>query len=312
MSELILHHYPESLYSEKVRLILGMKNLSWKSVLIPMVMPKPDLMPLTGGYRRTPILQIGNDVYCDTALIAETLERLAPQPSLYPQGLKGVAESLAQWGDNYLFWAAMGYFYQSEGISQALSALSPEMAQNYVNDRAALLASRPQISLAENHAALLVYLQRLQQMLEGGQPFLLGASASLADVCCYHPLWILQMVPATACLLQGYPLVLAWLERVKAIGHGQRSELSALEALAIAKQHPASSIHSQASDIPGIALGDQVQIMPSDYGLDPVQGELVLVESNHMAVRRHDERAGTVVVHFPRIGYHIKHVEQAS
>lgn len=312
MPEIILHHYPESLYSEKVRLILGLKNLSWKSVIIPMVMPKPDLMPLTGGYRRTPILQIGNHVYCDTALIAATLERIAPQPSLYPQGLQGVAETVAQWGDNYLFWAAMGYFYQSEGIGQALATLPEALAKSYVSDRAALLASRPQISLAENHAALMTYLQRLQQMLEGGQPFLLGASASLADVCCYHPLWILQMVPATAALLQGYPLLLAWLERVKALGHGSPSELSALEALAIAKDQPATAIHGAASDIPGISLGEQVQIMPSDYGLDPVQGELVLVEGNHMAVRRHDERAGTVVVHFPRIGYQIQRVEPAA
>lgn len=312
MSEIILHHYPESLYSEKVRLILGLKNLSWKSVLIPMVMPKPDLLPLTGGYRRTPVLQIGNDVYCDTALIAETLEQLVPQPSLYPQGLKGIAETVAQWGDNYLFWAAMGYFYQSEGIIQALATLPPELAKSYVSDRAALLASRPQISLAENQAALLLYLQRLQHMLEGGQPFLLGETASLADVCCYHPLWILRMVPATASILEHCPLVLGWMDRIKAIGHGQPSELPALEALAISKDQPATTIRSMASDIPGITLGELVQIMPSDYGLDPVQGELVLVESNHMAVRRHDERAGTVVVHFPRIGYQVKSVEQPS
>jgi glutathione S-transferase len=63
MSGLILHHYPTSPFAEKVRLIMGYKKLSWQGVTIPMVMPKPDLMPLTGGYRRTPVLQIGADIY---------------------------------------------------------------------------------------------------------------------------------------------------------------------------------------------------------------------------------------------------------
>ena len=71
--DLVLHHYPESPYAEKVRRILGFKGLAWKSVTIPMMMPKPDLLALTGGYRKTPVLQIGADVYCDTDLIARVL-----------------------------------------------------------------------------------------------------------------------------------------------------------------------------------------------------------------------------------------------
>ena len=34
-SELILHHYPQSPFSEKTRLILGHKRLEWRSVIIP-------------------------------------------------------------------------------------------------------------------------------------------------------------------------------------------------------------------------------------------------------------------------------------
>ena len=108
MSDLILHHYPTSPFSEKVRLILGYKQLSWQSVIIPRIMPKPDVLALTGGYRRTPFLQIGADIYCDTALICEVLEQRAPTPSLFPDGVKGVARVLAQWADGTLFWAAMG------------------------------------------------------------------------------------------------------------------------------------------------------------------------------------------------------------
>ena len=75
MSELILHHYPQSPFAEKARLMLGFKGLSWRSVHIPPMSPKPDLTALTGGYRKTPVLQVGADIYCDTALIARRLEQ---------------------------------------------------------------------------------------------------------------------------------------------------------------------------------------------------------------------------------------------
>ena len=60
---LILHHYDTSPFSEKIRLALRLKNLAWTSVTIPNIMPKPDLLALTGGYRRTPVLQIGADIF---------------------------------------------------------------------------------------------------------------------------------------------------------------------------------------------------------------------------------------------------------
>ena len=72
--DIILHHYDTSPFSEKVRLLLGLRGLSWGSVIQPVIMPKPDLTPLTGGYRRIPVLQIGADVYCDTQVILAELE----------------------------------------------------------------------------------------------------------------------------------------------------------------------------------------------------------------------------------------------
>jgi len=59
MSDLILHHYPTSPFAEKIRMVLGYKQLSWQSVIIPMMMPKPDVVSLTGGYRRTPFCKLG-------------------------------------------------------------------------------------------------------------------------------------------------------------------------------------------------------------------------------------------------------------
>ena len=75
MTDIILHHYAISVFSERVRLAFGLKGVTWRSVSIPPMLPKPDLLPLTAGYRRTPVMQIGADIYCDTALITREIGR---------------------------------------------------------------------------------------------------------------------------------------------------------------------------------------------------------------------------------------------
>ena len=126
MADIFLHHYPSSPFSEKIRLILGHKKLAWKSVIVPSIMPKPDVIALTGGYRKTPFLQIGSDVYCDTALISDVLEHLAPSPTLYPPAHKGMARTLAQWADDRLFWTAMAYNFSPKGAAELFGGGPPE------------------------------------------------------------------------------------------------------------------------------------------------------------------------------------------
>ncbi|RRW50343.1 glutathione S-transferase family protein, partial [Stutzerimonas stutzeri] len=43
-----------------------------------------------------------------------------------------------------------------------------------------------------------------------------------------------------------------------------------------------------------------------DYGADPVEGELVFAGAEELILRRSDDRAGVVHVHFPRSGYRIE------
>ena len=103
MSDIILHHYPQSPVAEKVRVGLGVKKLAWRSVQIPRVPPKPDLMPLTGGYRRTPVMQIGADIYCDSQCILWEIDRRHPEPTFYPGGGQGMPWVLSRWSDAILF-----------------------------------------------------------------------------------------------------------------------------------------------------------------------------------------------------------------
>ena len=140
MSDLILHHYAASPFSEKVRLVLGMKGLRWRSVTVPMIMPKPDVVALTGGYRRTPFMQIGADVYCDSALMCRVIDRLAPEPPLYPRRRAGLAEIVAQWADSTLFWTAVPFTMQPAGVAHIFAGAPPEALKAFGADRAAMIA----------------------------------------------------------------------------------------------------------------------------------------------------------------------------
>jgi glutathione S-transferase len=309
MSELILHHYATSPFSEKVRLILGYKQLAWKSVAIPPILPKPDVLALTGGYRKTPFLQIGADIYCDSALICDVLEHRQPTPTLYPAHNKGLARVLAQWADSTLFWAAMAYTLQPKGAATMFT--DPAVGKAFAADRGAMSVNMTRLRPADATAAYKSYLRRLANMLEDN-PFLLGDAPCVADFAAYHPLWFSRVrVPVMAGILDATPGVLAWMDRMAALGHGSLEKFSAGDAIALATQStPAPLADEPFQDEHGIALGSRVTLTAESFGPEPTEGELVAATRMHYTLRRSDERAGTLHVHFPRIGYVLKKAEQ--
>ena len=309
MSDLILHHYPTSPFAEKVRLILGYKQLAWKSVFIPMTMPKPDLTALTGGYRKTPVLQIGADIYCDTALIVDVLEQWFPTPDVCPQTIQGAARIVAQWADSALFTAAMAYNFQPAGVAQVFAGVPAEGVQAFVADRTAMRGGAARMASSDATATYKVYLRRLADMLQG-QNFLLGAKPCLADFASYHPLWFTQeRTPALASILDATPEVKFWMARMKAIGHGSPSPFSAEEALQAARSATPVALDDEVcQDEHGIALGSTVVIAADNFGLEPTEGELVAATRTRYTLRRTSELAGTVHVHFPRVGFTLKKV----
>ena len=309
MSDLILHHYPTSPFAEKVRLILGHKQLAWKSVFIPMIMPKPDLTALTGGYRKTPVLQIGADIYCDTALICDVLEQLAPTPTLYPEAIQGAASIVAQWADSALFTASMAYNFQPAGVAQVFAGAPAEGVQAFVADRTAMRGGAARMASAEATGTYKIYLRRIVNMLHG-QDFLFGDKPCVADFAVYHPLWFTQeRTPALAGILEATPKVRNWMARMQAIGHGTVGKCSAEEALQIARSSTPVAVQAEVfQDEHGIALGNQVVIASDNFGLEPTQGELIAATSGRYSLRRTDDRAGTVHVHFPRLGFTLKKV----
>jgi glutathione S-transferase len=318
MPELILHHYPMSPFSEKIRLALGYKRLSWKSVVIPNVMPKPDVVALTGGYRRTPVLQVGADIYCDTALICDVLEHVQPEPMLYPPTLRGVARVFAQWADSTLFWAAMGYSLQPRGATQVFANAPPEAAKAFGEDRKAMSGNMVRLRPGDATCAYRSYLRRIAHMVEEHE-FLFGAEPCVADFAAYHPLWFTRVqVPSLADILNATPAVPEWMDRLEALSISYvPDKLDAADAVRVA--HDAEPmppggnllIDSAFQDDHGIALGTRVTIAAESFGPEPTEGELLAATRTHYTLRREDPRAGTVHVHFPRIGYVLRKAEGA-
>jgi glutathione S-transferase len=300
MADVILHHYPESPYSEKVRLVLGLKGLAWRSVITPNMMPKPDLIPLTGGYRRAPVMQIGADVWCDSQAIVAELERRHPEPSIHPPGTRGISEALLFWSDRALFQAAVGVIF---------AAIGESVPKAFLEDRAKL--SGRAFSVAEMRAAepiardqLRAHVDLLERRLADGSAFLLGERVSLADLNAYHTLWFVRNVPPVAKLLDPFPKVAGWMQRVGALGQGRPSPMDPKEALEIARTaRPATSPAADPGDPNGRKPGDRVAVFPDDYGRDPVAGELVASSAQEIAIRRTDPIVGEIVVHFPRAGF---------
>ncbi|MBX9962679.1 MAG: glutathione S-transferase family protein [Burkholderiales bacterium] len=300
MPDLILHNYPNSPFAEKVRLILGYKGLEWHSVQIPRVMPKPDLMPLTGGYRRTPVMQIGADVYCDSACIVRELERRYPETTLFPDGTNGVATMIGAWSDRVFFFDAVGVVFGTLGATVP----NDLKEDRYTFSEGMIDIDRYQRDQAQLRSQLRAHLFWLERALEDGRLHVLGDKPTWADFCLYHPMWMVQRRVPELGAANDMPRTLAWFERMTAFGHGRPVELDAKEALRIAQTATPAPVKLGHPELPdGIPAGTAVTVAADDYGKDPVAGTLVAANAQRIVIRRTDPAVGEVNVHFPRAGF---------
>ena len=297
----ILHHFEASPFSEKIRIIFGFKRIAWQSVLIPRIMPKPLLVPLTGGYRRTPVMQIGADIFCDTQIIQREIEARFPEPSLFPGHNHGLPWMTGLWTDRIFFGTAVFLVFGS---------LGDKVPQSFVDDRTKLRGAPFDVkamtaAVPHHRDQFRTQAAMIEAQLEGGQPFLLG-EFSLVDAGCYMNIWYVRSnLPELADeLLAEFPRLRDWEARVRALGHGTRSDISGEAALQIAaKASPALPAKDAVQDFGNRKVGDRVKISADEPVKTPIDGEIVSQSVDHIAIRRHDPALGEIVVHFPRMGY---------
>lgn len=296
MSDLILHQYTMSPFSIKVMKVLAHKGLAWQAVAQPMMAPKPDLTPLTGGYRRIPVLQIGAHIYCDTTLILRHIERLHPSPACTPAHLQGAADIIADWADHRMFsHAAM------PTVFEVLDVLPPK----FLEDRAAMQPANAGAGPSVEHSV--AQFQQDCLLLErqlAATPFLLGDGFTLADAAAFHVIGFTGAAPTMVKIIAGLPKLSAWVQRIEDMGEGERSDISPQQALDIAREaRPQEAPPVDAIVDASLPVGARVRIQPDDYGQEVTTGEIVWVSKDELAVKRHDGTVGDVMVHYPRAGY---------
>ena len=167
VTDLILHQYASSPFSEKVRCLLGYKKASYQTVEIPVVMPKPDLMALTGGYRKTPVLQVGADIYCDSALICRLIDRVYPADSVYPAAQAAALGAAVHWTDTFLFKVSVAVAFQPKVLAGNETFSDPSVAAAFMADRAELTKGSTELSidLAIAMPHWLLHMRRLDTQL---------------------------------------------------------------------------------------------------------------------------------------------------
>lgn len=312
---IVLHQYATSPFSEKVRLALRLKNLAWSKVDIPVIMPKPDLMPLTGGYRRTPVMQIGADIFCDSALILREIERRFPEPPLVPQGHEGTQAMIGSWADRQWFNTSVGIIF---------GELSDTVPEDFKEDRAKL-SGRPFDTNAMKAAAPMLrdqwraQLSWVEERLEAGRgagsgTWLLGSKPGLADVHAHMNIWfVANTVPdfARACL-QENPRTQDWYDRLSEIKGQTPEDMTGEDALNLARATSPRLLAATAGTEPqGLRPGEIVAIAPDDYGQVWVEGELVSAMPNRITLYKVKGAEPNLHIHFPRAGYLVRRIETA-
>jgi glutathione S-transferase len=310
MSEIILHHYPLSPYSEKTRLALGLKGLSWRSVDVPVWTPRPKLTPMTGGYRRIPILQIGAEFYCDTLLILRVIDGLSSPNSLYPVGQEGMIKAFCWWIEKSSFMNA---------VCLTIGNMEGKLPNELIEER------RPFFGVNLEPSELLpkrgTYLQRvnahthwLGEILADGRKFIFGQNATAADFAAYHPIWFARQNggPEIEALLP-VSVIGPWYDRVTAIGHGEVTDMTPEDAIEIAKKAQPIEAKDWSSEGQNVGLkpGDWVSVTPDDYG-NPVFGSLLAWKAEEVVIWHEDPSVGRVNLHFPRAGFDVRPAEETK
>jgi len=302
MDTIFLHHYDLSPFSQKAFKMLALKNLHWHSVEMPMIAPKPDLTPLTGGYRGTPVLQIGADVYVDTIRIRQELDARQPQPALAAPAGGLLADGLSCWGD--------GFF--EAGLLMAIHEFADHWDQDFSDDRKAVFArldfEEVKARFDEACSLLRCHAASIDAQLADGRLFLLGERPGLADIHAWAVLnFTRNSMPLTNDLLQQYQYMPPWELRIAELGEGHRIDSCAQDAFAAAREAtPQAGVSVDDRDPLQLAPGQHVVVKATGSDRGDALGTLVGLDVHEIVIDPGTADLGNLHVHFPRHGYRVE------
>lgn len=310
MPDLILHHYALSPFSEKIRAMLGYTGIPWQSVITSEMPPRPLLEPLAGGYRRIPVAQIGADVFCDTRTITTEIAALANMPELAIENCSPeIADFVVDVERNAFFACVLGGGSWALGRKVWRSMSMLNIARFFL-DRIKMggTIKVPVVKPQQAAGVIKDYLGRVESMLQAD--FLFGDKPNIADFAAYHCFWFVRDLGEKE-MVNAFPKTNAWMDRIKAFGDGNPEEISAGDALNIAKEEAPREVVERLSSESLAAeplLGKTVLLAPSDYAQVPTEGVLVGRTAHSWILSRTHNQVGEVHVHFPRHAYELTEV----
>ncbi|CBL46512.1 Conserved hypothetical protein [gamma proteobacterium HdN1] len=304
MSDLIVHQYDMSPFSEKVRAMLGYAQLPWQAVTTRQMPPRPHLDEvLVGGYRKIPVAQQGADVFCDSRVISAEIARLSEKPLLALENCSAEINDFVQRTDLDVFFACILSANSKALARKAWASSSLADLLKLLWDRAKMgrTASVSVVGPRQARPMVEAHLQQIEAMLK--DDFLFGAVPTNADFAAYHGLWFIRDL-AERSFVAKYPRVMAWLDRIKAFGHGMRRDIGIEGSIQIARDARPRAIAD--CDRQDARIGSLVSVAPSDYGQKPTVGTLVGASAHRWVIAREHPQVGVVHVHFPVPGFSLQ------
>lgn len=300
MPDLILHHYPMSPFSQKIRSMLGYAGVPWQSSLTKEVPPRPVLAALAGGYRKVPIAQIGADVFCDSRIIAAEIAELSNKPELALDNCSKEARDWVHKADLDVFFACVLAGGSKKLNRKVLKSMSLIDIARFLFDRINMgrKASIKITSPKQARPKVMAYLAELEKIIT--DDFLFGAAPCHADFSTYHGLWFIRDLGERR-MINDFPKTIAWMDRMKAFGNGTSTEITPQQSIIMARKATPRAIAEEHTQDPRI--GKRVTIAPNDYAQEPSQGVLVGATPNRWIIARENKDVGLVNVHFPKQGY---------
>ena len=224
-----------------------------------------------------------------------------PQPTFYPPNSSGTADAIAWWAEQQFMRPTALYV---SGIN------ADHMPEGLHADRAKLHGLPvPSIEAVRKAAYRNLQLVRPQvkwiaDMLADGRPYLLGDLPCIADFATYHVVWFFRGRHIDCReVLNAYPRLIAWRDRMAGIRHGHRTNIDADEALAAARAAtpatPRASEPQEGDPLPG----QRARVRASDNARDWIEGEVHFIDAEEIALLHENDEVGQMAVHFPRLGY---------
>ena len=297
----ILHHYDASPFSRKAQKMLGLKQLSWLSVEMPMTAPKPEIEELTGGYRGTPVLQLGHNFFVDNLAIAQALDRCFPETkTLAGKHSRFIDDAIGHWADE-LFEPV---------LRAAVGKFAADWDDHFRADRQAVFPhldfDRLPGELPNFYQRIVTMAQELAAHLESFGPFIHGAEPSLADIHCWGILWfVFAGLPEVSEPLQSVTTLHEWYAAMEAVGFGERieSNYEAAYGVVTASQLEAPLLLSDSATAFGDWIGSEVSVRAEGADRGVVNGILSAVDADLIRLSVSQTNDQSTHVYFPRMGY---------